>query len=70
MGVYVDVFYELGMTFRDVNLFCDICEVEDYYTTRAYESRRMAKKDGWLRKFIKQEEMYMDICPKCKEKFK
>ena len=68
LGVYVDIFYELGMTFRDVSLFCNICEVEDYFTTSAFESRSRAKKDGWIRKFVKQVKGYVDICPICQKK--
>ncbi len=67
MGVFVDIFYELGMTYRDVTLFCNICEAEDYFTTSAFESRKRAKKDGWIRKFAKQAKGYVDICPECQK---
>ena len=68
MTVYVDVFYELGETYRDVTLSCDECLTEGYDTTSAFESRRNAKKDGWLRKRIKGK--YVDICPNCQKKEK
>ena len=68
MGVFVDIFYELGMTYRDVNLFCNVCEIEGYFTTSAFESRRHAKKDGWARMFVKQIKAYVDICPKCQKR--
>lgn len=67
MGVFVDIFYEIGMVFRDITLYCDKCGKEDYFTTSAFDSRRMAKKDGWLRKYNKQKGRYEDICPKCKK---
>ncbi len=70
MSVYVDIYYELGMVYRDTNLFCNVCEVESYFTTSAFESRRMAKKDDWIRKFIKQIKAYVDICPKCQKRKK
>ena len=70
MGVYVDIFYELGMVFRDVTLFCNVCEVEDYFTTSAFDSRKQAKNHGWARKFVRQIKSYVDICPKCQKKKK
>lgn len=67
MGVYVDIFYELGMVYRDVTLFCNVCEVEGYFTTSAFDSRKHAKNEGWIRTFVKQIKMYVDICPKCQK---
>lgn len=68
MGVFVDIFYECGEVYRDVNLFCEACELEAYFTTSAFESRRNAKKDGWVRKFVKQAGEYIDLCPDCKQR--
>ncbi len=70
MGAFVDISYELGMAFRDSNLFCNVCETEAYFTTSAFESRRYAKKDGWVRKFAEKAKGYVDICPKCQKKGK
>ena len=65
MGVYVDKFYEVGERYRDVTLYCDECGVEGFPSTRAGDSRKAAKKDGWLRKLVKGE--YVDICPDCQK---
>lgn len=49
--------------YSDITLYCDVCGTEGYESTRAGDSRKNARKDGWKRKKIEGE--LKDICPEC-----
>lgn len=49
--------------YKDISIYCDMCNTEDYDSCFVKETRRAAKAGGWKR--IKIDGAYKDICPVC-----